>query len=198
MTKIKQFWREKIAEPLDELQERARQQWMTLAPRERMILSVLASVFSLLLAILLVKEAFTFFSRHEDQVAESLSQITEIQKLSAEISRQRDGLGQYERLLARRDQDFKLNTFLETEARKFGVTVEKISPTKARLQEGDPEQEWVEVRLGKETSLDNSLKFLKSLEEPIGVRLVDLQIKPQFTDPTKLEVIATVASLKEI
>lgn len=195
---IKKLWNEKLAEPLEEIQERLRQHWLSLAPRERMIVSILGSVLLFLLAVLLVKEAYTFFSRHENQITESMSQMTDIQQLSAELSRQRNDLSQFERLRSRRSEDFKLSTFLETEARKYGVTLEKVSPTKPRDVDVAKEEDWMEVRLAKDTTLDNALKFLRSVEEVLGVRLIDLQIRPQFTDPTKLEVIATVASRKEI
>lgn len=196
--KIPQFWREKIVEPLDELQERARQQWLTLAPRERLIVSVLASVMIALLGILVVKEAFTFFSRHENQVSESIQNITEIQNLASEISKQRVDLIRYERLRNKRDKDFKLSPFLESEARKFSVSIEKISPTKARTTEKDPAEEWVELKLGKDTTLDSALKFFQGVEEPLGLRIIEMSIKPQFADPTKLEVTAIIAGKKEI
>ena len=69
------LWRERIAEPFEEIQEKARQQWMALNPRERMILSVLASALVVLLAVLLLKEAVVFFSRHEIQMQENLTNI---------------------------------------------------------------------------------------------------------------------------
>lgn len=193
-----QIWREKIVEPLDELQERGRQQWMTLNPRERLIVSVLASVMVVLVAVLVVKEAFTFFSKHENQVQSMMDHIGEIQKLAGEISKQRSDLVKYERLRNKRGNDFKLSTFLEGEARRYNVAIEKLSPTKPKTTEKDSDEEWVEVKLAKETTLDAALKFLQAAEEPIGVRLVELEIKPQFTDPTKLDVLAIVASRKEI
>jgi type II secretory pathway component PulM len=193
-----QMWREKIVEPLDELQERGRQQWMTLNPRERLIVSALASVMVVLIAVLVVKEAFTFFSKHENQVQSMMDHIGDIQKLAGEISRQRSDLVKYERLRNKRGNDFKLSTFLEGEARRYNVAIEKLSPTKPKTTEKDADEEWIEVKLAKETTLDAALKFLQAAEEPIGVRLVELEIKPQFTDPTKLDVLAIVASRKEI
>jgi len=198
MTKLSQIWREKILEPFEELQERARQQWLTLAPRERLIVSVLASTMVLLLSILIIKEAFTFFSHHENQVSESLINIGEIQALASELSKQRSDLVRYERLRNRRDKDFKLTTFLESEAQKFSVVIDKMNPTKARTTEKDPSEDWVELKLGSNSNLDSVLKFFQGVEEPLGLRVVELAIKPQFTDPTKLEVTATIAAKKEI
>jgi len=163
-----------------------------------MIVSVLASVMIVLLGVLVVKETVTFFSRHENQVQAMMDHIGEIQKLSSEISKQRSDLIRYERLRNRRGQDFKLSTFLESEARKYNVVLEKVGPTKPRNPDDAAEEEWVEVQLGKDTTLDAALKFFQSAEEPIGVRLVELQMKPQFTDPTKLDVTAIMAAKKEI
>lgn len=191
-------WKEKFAEPIEELQERARQQWLTLKPTERLIISVLAAILALLTAILIVKEAFTFFSRHETQVQESLENINEIQKLSAEISDQRMNLREYDRLKSRRGETFKINSFLETEGQRLGVAIEKVSPTKSRSSEKGSDEEWYEIKLGKNTTLDMAIRYLQAVQEPLGVRLIDLSMKPQFTDPTHLEVIAVIAALKEI
>jgi type II secretory pathway component PulM len=192
---LKLFWKEKIAEPWDELQEKVRTQWSSLAPRERLILSVLASLFVVLLSILLIKEAFTFFSRHEMRAESDFQNVAEIQKLSSELANQRADLSRYESLRRKRTEPFQINQFIETQARDFNVSLEKISPAKPR---GDSDEDWVEVRLGKNTTLSSALRFLRSVEEPIGVRLVDLEIKPQFADITKLDVVAVFAIKQEL
>ena len=193
-----EIFKEKIQEPAEELQERLRQQWLSLNTRERLILSSLASLVVLLLSVLIIKEAFSFFSRHENRVQETMNSIGDIQELSAEIGRQKIELGRYERLKAKRGSDFKIASFLENESRKFGVTVEKASPTKSKSTTATADEDWMELKLGKDTNLDAALKFLQSIEEPLGVRIVELTIKPQFADPTKLEVLAIVAAQKEI
>lgn len=193
---LKLFWKEKIAEPWDELQEKLRAQWAALAPRERLILSVLGSVFAILLSVLLIKEAFTFFNRHETKAESDLLNISEIQKLSSELSTQRNELNRYESLRRKRGEPFQINQFFESQARDFNVNLDKISPAKPRGEASD--EEWVEVRLGKSTTLSSALKFLKSAEEAIGVRLVDLEMKPQFTDMTKLDVVAIFAIKQEL
>ncbi len=194
---LKEIWRDKVVERFEDLQERARQQWMTLAPRERLIVSVMASLLVVLLSVLVVKEVFTFFSRHDRAVQASLENIGSIQSLSAEISAQRTQLIQFDRLRNMRGAEFQLNSFLENQARQFALSVEQINPTKVRTPNPSAEEDWVEVKLAKDVRLDGVLKWLRAIEEPLGIRIIDLQIKPQFADPTKLEVSAVVAATKE-
>ena len=194
--KIKLIWKEKISEPLDELQEKLKAQWSTLAPRERLILSILGAVFVVLLSTLVFKEAFTFFNRHEIKAEADVQNVSEIQKLSSEISAQRNEINRFDSLKRSRGEPFQINQFIEGRARDFNVSLEKISPAKPRGENSG--EEWVEVRLGKTTSLSAALRFLKSVEEAIGVRIVDLEMKPQFADMTKLDVVAVIAIKQEL
>lgn len=190
-------WREKVQEPLEELQERLRQQWLSLNSRERLILSILAGVMCLLLSILVIKEATTFFFRSELQAQNNLKNIEKIQRISQDLLSQRSDITRYDRLLDRRGEGFKISTFIEDEAKKYGIVIAKMAPVKAQVDDKAPEQEWVEVQL-KDVSLDSVMKFLQSVEEMLGIRMVELSIKPQFSDSTKLEVTTIFANLKEL
>lgn len=185
-------------EPLEEFQEKARQQWLSLNPRERTVLSVLAGVLCLLLSALVVKEAAGFFFRAESMAQNNLKNIERIQRLSDELLQQRSEMGRYDRLKGKRGEDFKITTYIETEAAKFGLSIAKMAPTKAQIDDKAPAQDWVEVALGKEATLDRVLKFLDSVEETLGVRIIELSIKTQFQDPTKLEVTTIIANLREL
>jgi type II secretory pathway component PulM len=191
-------WKEKIVEPLDDLQERARLAWSGLAPREKLILSILGSVFGLLLVIFLLKESVAFFSRHETEMEQNAVAIQEIQGLTERLAKQRLELSLYERLKNRRPSPFSLNNFLESEARKVGVSLQKTAPTKSRAEEGAAEEEWMEIQLATGVSLDMAMKYLALVEEPLGVRIVELTMKPQFTDPSKLDVVAIIAARKDL
>src|SRR4051812_8391536 len=114
-------WKEKIAEPIEEWQEKARQQWLSLNPRERLILSVLASVMTLMIAALMIKEATGFFLRQASMAENNYKNIERIQKLSDDLLQQRSDISRYEMLKAKRGENFKLPAFIEAEASKVGV-----------------------------------------------------------------------------
>lgn len=197
ITRIVPQWREKVVEPLEELQERLRQQWLSLNARERMVLSILAGVMCILLSALIVKEAATFFFRSELEAQNNLKNIEKIQRVSQELLTQRTDISRYDRLKEKRGEAFKISTFIESEAQKFGITIAKMAPVKAQVDEKAPEQEWVEVQV-KDARLDSLTKFLQSAEETLGLRIVELDLKPSFSDTTKLEMTATFANLKEL
>ncbi|MBN8555981.1 MAG: type II secretion system protein M [Deltaproteobacteria bacterium] len=191
-------WRDKIAEPLDEWQEKIRQQWISLNPRERMVLSILAAIMVLLIAALIIKEGAGFFLRQAGKAENNYKNIERIQRLSDDLLKQRADISRYEMLKTKRGESFKLSSFLEGEASKSGIVISKMAPTKVKAISDYGDEEWVEIQFSKETNLDSLLKFLTRAEEGLGVRLVELSIKPDFANPTNLEVIATVANIKEL
>lgn len=197
ITKIIPHWREKIVEPLEELQERLRQQWLSLNARERLILSILAGFMCLLLSALVIKEATTFFFRSEFEAQNNLKNIERIQRISQDLLSQRSDIARYDRLKEKRGETFKFSNFIESEAKKFGIGIAKMAPVKAAVDDKAPEQEWVEVQL-KDANLDALMKFFQSAEEMLGVKIVEMNIKPQFSDSTKLEATAIFANLHEL
>lgn len=196
MDAVKRF-RDRFSEPLEDLQERARSYWLGLAPRERLILSILGGLTALLFTALLLKETFGFFLGHEHMTESNLKNVSRIQTLAGELATQRADMMKYERLLSRRPSPFKLSTYVESEAQKYGIGVSKAAPSKAPANASEGE-EFLEITLSSGVGLDRLLKMLQSLEETLGVRLVELTIKPEFADPTKLNVVFTIAGKAEI
>jgi type II secretory pathway component PulM len=196
--KFRQF-KEKTIERFDETQEKVRAQWMAFNPREKMIVSTLAGVMLLLLVVLIVKETSSLFSRVSNEAGSNYKNIERIQSLMKDLAQQRADLQRYERLRGKRGDSFKLQSFIESEATRYGAMVQKVSPVRA-MGTNDKEktdEEWMEVQL-KDTSLDSMLKFLTSIEETLGLRIVELKVKTQFADSTKLEITAVIASVKNI
>src|SRR4051794_18444757 len=110
---IRQF-REKVIEPFEEYQEKARLWWMSLAPREKLILASAAAIASLLVIALVAKQANDLLISTASTSANNVQNIERIQKLAAELSVQRQGLMRYEQLKGKRGSgDFKLTSFLE-------------------------------------------------------------------------------------
>jgi len=188
----------KIFEPLADVQDKVRQYWVTLNPRERIILSVLAGVMSLLVVAVVIKQSVGFVFNQASQAEDTLKNITKIQRLSETWIQQRGELLRYERMRGRRGDNFDLIPFINDLASKYGTTVTKISPTRPSSATKDMKADWVEVKLGGTTSLSSAMKLLRSIEEPLGVRIHELTIKPQFSDKTKVEVRALVVNLTEL
>lgn len=198
LEKWRERLREKVFEPLEEWQEKGRQHWLSLNPRERVIVSVLAAVMTTLIAVLVVKEAVGFIYRHEYLAESNLKNVARIQKLTSDLNQQRSDLLKFERLKGKRGTDFQLNKYLENEAGRSGVSIAKISPTKSKTTQPSENMEWVEVQLMQETMLMPALQFLQSIDETLGLQLVELSIKPQFADPTKLNITAVISNDKSL
>lgn len=197
MAGIMTQWREKIAEPLEEIQEKVRQQWLGLNARERLILSILAGVLCLLLSVLILKEATTFFFRSELEAQNNLRSVEKIQRISQELLAQRSEMQRYDRLKEKRGDGFKISSFIEKQAQAVGINISRMAPTKALTAENETDADWVEVQV-KEASLESSTQFLSSVEEALGVRLVELEMKPLFSDVTKIEFLAIFSVQKEL
>jgi type II secretory pathway component PulM len=191
--------KEKIGERYDEAQEKLRATWLAFNPREKMVVSILAGIMGFLIVALIVKETSTLFSRASSEAESNYKNIEKIQALLRELSQQHSDLMRYERLRGKRGENFKLSGFLESEATRYGAVVDKVAPTRALLGDGkeNAREEWVEVQL-KDTSLDSMLKFLSSIEETLGLKIVELKVKPQFADSTKLDITAVISSTKDL
>ncbi len=193
---MKLQWREKMIEPMDELQEKARQQWQSFAPRERLILTILAALMSLSLSVLVLKEGYSFYSGHANQVETNFKNVDKIQSLISELKSQRSSLLKYERLSTKIGPDFDLNSYMQSQATKFGVSLTKTAPTRPKTGSDNSKEEWLEIQMAP-TSLDSAIRFLESVEESLGIRLVELSVKPQFADPSKLDITAIWAHSKD-
>ncbi|MDB5036886.1 MAG: hypothetical protein JWQ35_414 [Bacteriovoracaceae bacterium] len=192
-------YKEKFFEKFDEVQEKLRAQWFAFNPREKMIVSILAGVMGFLIVALIIKETSSLFSKASSDAENNYKNIEKIQTLLKDLSQQRSDLMRYEKLRGNRGESFKLSGFLETESAKYGITIAKTSPARALSADGkeSKNEEWLSVDI-KDTSLDSILKFLSSVEETLGLRVVELKVKPQFADATKLDVTTVIASLKDL
>lgn len=198
MNKLRQ-WKEKAGERVDEIQEKVRAQWLAFNPREKMIVSILAGVMGFLVVTLVLKETIGLFSKVSSEAETNFKNIERLQSLLKDLQQQKTDLSRYDRLRGKRGETFQFQGFLESEAAKFGAVVQKVSPVRAITgsEKEKPTEEWMEVQL-KDTSLDSMLKFLSSVEDTLGLRLVELKVKPQFADATKLDITAIIASSKNL
>lgn len=196
--KLKVF-REKFTEKFEETHEKLRAQWMSFSPREKMVVSIMAGVMGLLVCALIIKEGATLVSRVSSQSERNLENIEKIQVLLRDLSAQKADLMKYERLRGKRGETFDLQKFLVEEATRYGANLEKSLPTRALSPDGKEikNEDWVEVTL-KDASLDATLKFLSSIEDTLGLKVMELKMKPQFADPTKFEVVTLISSARNL
>ncbi len=192
------FWNERWTERFEEQRERVRTWWLGLAPREKSVLSVLAGLVVVLLMAVIIKETSVILNRVASQAESNYGHMERIQTWVSELQNQRASLMRYDRLKQQRRDDFEFQAFIEQEAKRFNINLSKSAP--ARVVGGpsvEKSEEWLEVDL-KDAALENLVKFLASIEDTLGLRLVELQIKTQFQDPTKLDSTLIVSNKKVI
>jgi hypothetical protein len=187
----------KILEKAQDLQEKARQFWMTLNMREKILLSIIAGFMSVLVVAAVVKQGAGLVFERASQAEQTVQNIGKIERLAKKLIQQRGPLLRYERLRAKRGDNFDAISFIKTQASKFGAEVKKVSPTRPK-EASEENLEWIELQLGGQTSLSAAMKLLESIEEPLGVRIVELSIKPQFSKKSQLEVTALITNAKEL
>src|SRR4051812_31106261 len=91
-------WREKILDPFEEYQEKARLQWMALKPRERWILGVTAVVMSFLIVVLVIREVNQFFFSHTLEAESNMKNVDTIERMASELLQQKGQMLRYEQL----------------------------------------------------------------------------------------------------
>lgn len=192
-------WKDKFVEKVEEVQEKFRAQWLALNDREKKILTTLAALVGVLIFAVAVKETSAVFTHVASQSESNIKNLERIQSYVQELQSQNSDLMKYERMFAKRGGDFVFTSFIDTEAKRFGLNLTKTSPTRAltdsKSDKSDNLEEWLEVQI-KDASIDSLVKFLASIEETLGLQLVDLSIKPQFQDITKLDMTVVISNKK--
>ncbi|PIR22700.1 MAG: hypothetical protein COV44_05975 [Deltaproteobacteria bacterium CG11_big_fil_rev_8_21_14_0_20_45_16] len=191
-------FRDRLFEQFELRQDQARQQWSKLNQREQIILGAAGSVFALALLVFSLRLLGGLFSSPVFQTEQALDDIQKIQSMIGELRSLRLQVRLFDRQADQKTEDFQVTRYLEEQAQRFGVKIEELKPTRAKSSLVSDEEELFEFNLGKEVSLDQSLKFLEAVEAPLGLRLLSLQMKPNYTDPNKLEVRATIAHHKDL
>ena len=189
-------FRDGLFEHFELWQDQARQHWTKLNQREQIILGAAGSIFAMALLVFSLRLLSGLFSSPVFQTEQALDDIQKIQSMIGELRTLRLQVRLFDRQTDQKAADFQVTGYLEEQAQKFGLKIEELKPTRAKSSLVSDEDELFEFSLGKEVSLDQSLKFLEAVEAPLGLRLLSLQMKPNFTDPNKLEVRATIAHHK--
>lgn len=185
--------KEKLVDQLIQLKAKALESWESFNQREKIILSVAAAAFFITLSFYSIKVVSSVFMNsgwHENASASDLRLIQDtVQKLQS----LRYEATQFDRLLSRQGKDFQMETFLENQARQHGVSLKSVKPSRAKSASAKSKDEFFEIELQNGSSLSASLKFLESVDDVLGLRILSLEMKPDFKDSSKLNVNARIA-----
>lgn len=191
-------WKDRLAEKIDESQEKVRAQWLALNEREKKIITTLAGLVAVLIFAVGVKETSSVFTHVASQSESNIKNLEKIQNYVQELHAQGSELMRYERLSSKRGENFVFSAFIESEAKKFGLNIAKTSPAKVLAEDkAEKSEEWLEIQI-KDGSLDSIVKFLASIEETLGLGVIELNIKTQFQDITKMDMTAVISNKKNV
>jgi len=192
ITKIK-IIRDQAIERWEDLLERTRTWWSSLAQRERIILG---SAFGLFAAIFIIFIAKTFGGMLTDTArrAESLSENgRRIQTLIQQVVETRVQADRFDSLSLSTQDAGPLKDMLDRQASRYGVTIAEAKPTTTPSSLAEESDEVLEVKLGPDTSLSSALSFLDAVQNRLGIRILHLKIIPSKEDRQKLNVEALIS-----
>lgn len=164
-----------------------------LSERERLI--VLGSVgagivFIMVLVYSTLLATTASMDRKIDTARANLKQIQELRKEYVKTERQ---IEQFDRMIQRTSPDFQLATHLEQLAQRNGVSIDSLKDQPAPSNDLYKEtQVSVSVR---QVTLRTLIDLLHEIENSRELlRITSIQVKPNFQDPTQLNVKFTVST----
>jgi hypothetical protein len=186
--------RENLNHQLEVIRDRCQSFWISLAPREKLILIIagsLAGFFSIvfvgqLLGRLILESGPSVQDRYVDS--------KEVIRYISELRGQRFQVQRYDRLKSQRLESFDLEDFLSRESKSFGLELESV--VAKRMPSGtsiEASEKLFSVKLKSGASLDGGLRFLSKVEDILGLRILELSMAPQFDDPSKLNISFEIA-----
>lgn len=187
----------KILEQIEPYQDKIKDYWNALSQREKIIAGITGAVFALAVVYSIGTQLVGVVSSLRFDSQNAQEQIADIQALAARVQNYKREATRYERLVQRRGENFQVNSFVENAARRSGVSIKSISPQRVRSGGAEEGAELYNLELESGATLEASLRFLKDLEEVIGLKILTLSMKTDFTDASKLEVKASLSFRKE-
>jgi general secretion pathway protein M len=149
-------------------------------------------VFLLTLIYLSLLGATAAMSSRIDSSRTSLRELAELRSEYARTQRQIDEL---EQTIRRTGPDFQLGTELEKLGRKHGVNIDSLKD-----RPGPPNDLYTETQASvsvKQITIQNLVNFLFDVEHSKALlRITSLQVKPNFQDPTQLNVNFVVSTFQ--
>jgi len=192
ITKIK-IIRDQTIERWEDILERSRTWWSSLAQRERIILG---SALGLFAAIFIIFIAKTFGGMLSDTArrAESLSENgRRIQTLIQQVVETRLQADRFDSLSLSTQDPGPLKELLDRQANRYGVSIAEAKPTTSPSSLAAKDDEVLDVKLSPDTSLSSALSFLDAVQNRLGIRILHLKIIPSKEDRQKLSVEALIS-----
>lgn len=174
-------------------QEKARSFWEGLNSRERWIVGIAGGAFTLAITAFVIQFMFGLLLSSFYSPAKVVSELNEIQSLLQDSQSLRQDALQYDRLLRRQTGDFKLETFAENQAKQFGVKIQSLKASSIKSRWANPQDKLFEIEIEKNSDFEPSMKFLDSLQDSLGVKIVNLEIRSAFKDKSKIDLKAIIA-----
>lgn len=171
-----------------------------MSSREKMTLSV-AAVFitATILWVGVYEPAVEKRVAMRKKIETKTAEAAEGRALARTIMGLKDEMARFEARLAGRPAGFSVITEMETLAQSSGARENVVSMTPQRPAElGGYRESAVELTLEK-TTLPKMLRLLQAMKDSHGLlRVKRLTIKPQYKDPSLLDVSMTVAGYETI
>lgn len=165
------------------------------SPREKITLAVAAVFVTVtVLWVGVYEPAVEKRSATRKKIATKTAEVEESRALARTISRLRGEMARFDSRLAGNPPGFSVITEMETLAQSSGARENVVSMTPQRPAElGGYKESAVELAMEK-TTLPKLLRMLQAMRDSHGLlRVKRLTIKPQYKDPSLLDVSMTVA-----
>jgi general secretion pathway protein M len=169
----------------------------SLAPRERLLISVVALLVALAVVWFgVVQRMLDYRARAEERVAAAERELQVIQRLREEFEEVKGRLSSVEQRIAS-GESANLRTTLETLASRAAVKIESMEPQASPASDRYRETK-VEVGL-KQVTLPQTVRYLHEIEQTSQVLSVKtLRIRTRSDNPELLDVTFTVSSFERI
>lgn len=184
--------RSRVAEQLGPRLDQIREFYDKLERREKLIVNVLVGFIAVLIVYSIIAGLFDSLSQYERKIQDTLKTARKVESVMRVIADSKRKIDRYERLLARRGSNFSITAFLEREAQKKGLQIKNVSQPKFEDLGNQVSKISVSVDMESNAQLGAIIDFLGAIERsPNLLRVSQLNIKPRFDDPQKLEVSFT-------
>jgi general secretion pathway protein M len=182
---------------MKQLLQRLRAGFGNLAPRERLLVSIVGVILAAsVLWLGIVQPVLAAGSRVEQRVVLAEQQLEVMKRLRREFDDVNHRLTAVEQRIADGSKG-NLRTTLETLARQAAVTIESMEPQASPANDRYRETK-VEVGL-KQVSLPQTVRYLHEIEETRQVLSVKaLRIRTRIDQPDLLDVTFTVSSFEPL
>lgn len=188
-----QQWKEQALEGIETAREKVIQFWKPLNIREKWILGVAGTSFASLLFYVLLSQTWAWVGSRIQGEQISEREIRQVQRLVEDLMSHRMEIRRYERLRLEKGENFNLESYIRDQANQLGLSIRSLEPIQPTTPLVGPEEEYLELKLELQSPLAGSLRLLDQLESILGVRVVTLSMKPNFSDRSQVEVTAGIA-----